>query len=103
MLVKVVGVTWYRPEEYKTMMAMFEDGADFPDTYEGWLSNATHGLKRLKSQGLPYEKAILGPQTFPDFCRQFNLKMNSDGRAAFAANYVRLLHENGVLHPSSKN
>ena len=24
----IVGVTWYRPEEYKTLMAMFEDGAE---------------------------------------------------------------------------
>ncbi len=98
-----IGVTWYRPEEYKTLMAMFEDGAEFPETYEGWLSNATHGLKQLERQGLKHEKAILGLQTFPDFCRKFNLKMNSVGRAAFAANKVRLLDAADVLHPSSKN
>ena len=99
----IVGVTWYRPEEYKTLMAMFEDGAEFPDSYEGWLSNATHGLKNLERQGYKYEKAILGPETFPAFCRQFNLKMNAEGRAAFAANHIRKLDERGVLHPSTRN
>ena len=47
----IVGVTWYRPEEYTTMMAMFEDGSGFPDSYEGWLSNANHGLKNLERLG----------------------------------------------------
>lgn len=99
----IIGVTWYRPEEYKTLMAMFEDGANFPETYEGWLSNAMQGLKRLESQGHKYEKAILGPETFPAFCRKFNVKMNSQGRAAFAANYIRVLDAAGALHPFTKN
>lgn len=89
----IVGVTWYRPEEYKTLMAMCEDGGEFPDSFEEWLSNANHGLKKLQRLGYKYEKAILGPETFPAFCRQFNFKMNSDGRAAFAANHVRILDE----------
>ena len=98
-----VGVTWYRPEEYNTLMAMFEDGADYPPTYEQWLVNANRGLEKLTQQGYKYEKAILGPETFPAFCRQFKMQMNRDGRTAFAANYIRQLEEAGVLHPSTKN
>ena len=84
MQVKVTGIAWYRREDYDRIKAMFQDGGNLPDTFDGWLSSAQGLYDKLTREGHVVEKALIDPDTFPDWCRANGVEMDGRGRMGYA-------------------
>jgi hypothetical protein len=48
MQVQIIGMSWYRPETFARLRAMFEDGNKLHRTYEEWLTDAAASAGRLR-------------------------------------------------------
>ena len=92
MSVDVIGVAWYRREDYERLKAMFKDGEKLPDTYEDWLSKAQITILTLAKDRLRVEKSYIDPETFPQWCVEKGLQMDADARTHFAAEFARAKH-----------
>ena|ERR1035438_6832510 len=88
MQASLVGVTWYRPQDYARLKAMFPDGARLPDTFEGWLKSALNVCDKLTSEGFVLVKAYIDPDTFPEWCRSHGTEMDAKARANFANDFA---------------
>jgi hypothetical protein len=50
-LLKDVGVTWFREEDYPVLLEIFEDADKMPRTWNEWLKRAEQMEERAKAQG----------------------------------------------------
>ncbi|HJR21475.1 MAG TPA: hypothetical protein VJ822_07635 [Dongiaceae bacterium] len=83
--VRVVGMVWYRREDYKAIKAIMVDSEELPDTYDKWRYQVEKTVKQLKRHGLMVERVYIDPQEFPDWCRAKGMQLNGAARSAFAS------------------
>lgn len=92
----IVGMSWYRPEDYKAIQRIMVDPHTLFDTYEEWLTSAEKGEQSMRLQGYVVVRAYIDPLTFPDWCRANGHKVDAKGRMAYAnfiaAQEARKLH-----------
>ena len=85
---KVVGMAWYKPEHYDEMMRLSDEGETTTPTYQQGLDVAQDVFNRLKREGHTVEKVYIEPDTFPSWCAERGLKIDSQARARFADEFV---------------
>lgn len=95
MNIEIVGMVWYRREEYDSAIAVMADRAKLSTSYHVWLNNAETGEKRLRREGKTVVRAYIDPKTFPDWCRTRGLNIDSHARNRFAAEVARKYVESG--------
>lgn len=80
----IVGMSWYRKEDYKAIQRIMVDPHTLFDTYEEWLASAEKGEKSMRLQGCIVVRAYIDPLTFPDWCASNGHKVDAKARMAFA-------------------
>jgi len=83
MPVSLVGIAWYRREDYDNLKATFKDSEDLPDTFDEWLEKAERVSGTLTGQGIAVVKAYIDPETFPAWCRDHGFEMDKVARMEF--------------------
>jgi hypothetical protein len=81
---RVIGIPWYRREDYGRIKALMLDGAVLNDTFDDWLKRAEALEQGLQAKGQRTSRAIIDPNTFADWCRQNGQRPDADGRVLFA-------------------
>ena len=77
-------MVWYKKEEWEILKEMFVDGDMLPVTYEDWLSRAEQMKNEVQAAGDAVIKVYIDPETFPEWCTQKGLEMNSEARSQLA-------------------
>jgi hypothetical protein len=88
----VIGVTWFRKEDYPMLLGLFEDAQKLPATWEEWETEARKVEERLKLEGFKVERAYLDPNAFSDWCRKEEVGMTGKARSRFTAETVAKRH-----------
>jgi len=78
-----------RKEDYAAFLAICEDAAGFPATWEQFARLTEEAERRYEADGTIIERAYIDPETFPDWCAAHGARVNSQGRMKFAACAVR--------------
>lgn len=86
----VVGMVWYKEDQYDRIRESCEDGSNLPKTFAEWLSKANEGVEYFKSQGKTIRKVTLDIDEFLAFCRERNCKVDSKARNAFVNNSLAI-------------
>lgn len=88
MRISVIGMVWYNEADYPAILRIMEDASNLPATFTEWKKAAEFGENRIRVQGdVAVVRAIINPKEFPAWCAARGLKVNAEGRTAFA-NYV---------------
>ena len=90
----MVGVTWYKREDYDALKRLYKDGDAISDTFDEWQREADRVMEELKGKGLVFEKVYLDPDTFPAWCADKGLEMDATARSQYATEAVRKAHRN---------
>lgn len=100
--VQVIGMSWYKEHEYLRIRDIFDDGYKLPSTYSKWLQQAQNNFNNLTAQGNTVIKIYINPDTFPNWCIQRGLSIDSSSRIEFA-NFKALeyINSNKVFHSCS--
>lgn len=85
MPVQIVGMVWYNAEDYDACLRIMEDRAKLHTSYHLWRMDAETGEKRLRREGKTVVRAIIDPKTFPDWCLERDLHIDSYARNQFAS------------------
>lgn len=94
-VIRVVGIAWYRPEDYDAIRRVMADGKQLPASFHVWRMNAETGEKQLRRQGHTVVRAYIDPETFPDWCRARGHDVDAQARMDFA-NIVAKEHAGGT-------
>ena len=80
----VIGVAWYRREEWELLRAMAADADSLEKTYEEWLAVAEKTLRKLRQQGLELHKVDVDVTELAAWCRAQGRPLDGGARAEFA-------------------
>jgi hypothetical protein len=87
----VVGLAWYRAEDWSTLKAMVADGDQFHhDSYASWLAQGEKVERRLRKQGHVVKRIYIEPGVFRAWCLLKGLPMDVNARTQYASERVRL-------------
>ena len=89
----VVGVAWYRREQWPRLLEISTDRSDLEDSYDNWLVYITETFERMKSEGLDPIKVDIDTEELLAWCRSRNLPVNGKARAGYVIEKVRKIHE----------
>ncbi|MCD5360309.1 hypothetical protein [Chromobacterium aquaticum] len=85
MKIQIVGMSWYRPETFAKLRAMFEDGDKLHNTYEEWFAAAEMGRKRMEAKNIKVICVDIDPDEFPKWCKENKMKLNAEARNKFSS------------------
>ena len=92
----VVGITWYRPEQYLAVRAICNDSDSMDPTYQVWQAGAEKAMRELQSQGATVERIDFDLDEFKMWCSANAKPPNASSRAAFTSRKLRDLHTKGA-------
>ena len=88
MKISVVGIAWYRQEDYERLLSLFVDSNKLASTYEEWLKQAERLTDQLRRTGQAFQKVYIDPDTFPAWCAARGLNIDAKARIRFANEFV---------------
>lgn len=80
----IIGMAWYRAEDYDAILRIMSDSHQFPDRFDVWLAKAEAFEKDGASHGYVVVRAVIDPKTFPNWCKSCNLNVDAEARTYFA-------------------
>ena len=80
---RVVGIAWYREDDYERIMTLMADGASFPKTHASWRHKALRMERELKRQGLKPVRVDVYPEAFQRWCARRGTAPDSEARNRF--------------------
>ena len=83
--IEVVGIAWYRPEDYSLLLALFEDRENLPQTFAAWLAKAETIEQEVRSTGVRVVRVTITPHEFTRWCASRELRFNAEARSRFAS------------------
>jgi hypothetical protein len=92
--IRAIGISWFREEDYPTLLRIFKDANKMPRTWKEWHEGAEKMEKQVKAQGQNTERVYIDPDTFPDWCRREGVGVNREGRHKFVATAMAAKYAN---------
>jgi hypothetical protein len=92
MHIAVVGVAWYKREDYELLLDLFVDRDVLHERYDDWLKSAERFVDDLRRSGQAHQKVYIDPATFPAWCAQRAMKIDANARKRFASEFVAHPH-----------
>ena len=80
----VIALAWYQREDYPRILQIMKDASTLPQTYDRWLEKETARERLAMHSDKTVVKALINPETFPDWCRINGVKADAKGRMRFA-------------------
>lgn len=86
--ISIIGMSWYYREDFENIKKIFIDGDNIGKNYDDWLRRAEKGYNHLVSSGHIVEKVYINSRTFPKWCEENHLELNSRARLKFGNEIV---------------
>ncbi len=80
----IQALVWYKEDHWDTLKEMFADGHMLPLSYQDWLTRAEAMKTEIETAGDAVIKVFIDPETFPEWCEQKGLPLNSEARSQLA-------------------
>ncbi len=87
----VLGIAWYRREEWSRLLEIAADRDELEDTYEEWLHNAETRLHEMAEAGINPTRVYINLDELQDWCIVQGRPLDGDARAVFTAEKLRQL------------
>jgi hypothetical protein len=87
----VVGVAWYRADQWQRLRSLAADAHVLHDTYTEWEASALERLADFHAGGVPIQPVLIDIDELAQWCREHNRPLDTQARSAFAAEKVQEL------------
>ena len=85
----IVGIAWYRPEQYGLLRALSTDTDSMEKTYEEWLAGVTRTMDELRRIGVAAQRVDVEIKELVAWCQQRGLALDGQARSQYAAEFLR--------------
>ena len=86
----VVGIAWYRPEDWVALKSILIDADKLQDSYQEWLKHAQEVQQQMQREGHVVNRVRIDPKTFPGWCTLRGLRPDAAARSEYASEIARL-------------
>ena len=95
----LMGVSWYRPEQWERLREIAEDKATFDTSYEASLVEWEKKIQDLEAQGMRPIKVEVDVAASLTWCTTQGLPVTPETRTKFMMNTLRDLVRKGIVKP----
>jgi len=81
----VVGIGWYREDQWNLLLEHAEDRGELEATYGEWLEVARKGLDNLTEAGVQFEKIPIDVEELIRWCQEKGCAVDGSSRSGFIA------------------
>lgn len=85
----VIGLAWYREEEWDRLKAVAADPNHLEDTWSDWRRVVSKGLEELVAEGHLFERVDVAVDELVAWCKGEGRPVDSKARAAYVAHKLR--------------
>ena len=85
----VVGIAWYRPEQWKLLREVSADVKNLEETHSEWMAEANKTLAILKQQGVAFVKVDVDVEELVKWCSEKGVKIDGAARSEFAVHKLQ--------------
>lgn len=89
----ILGIAWYKREEWPGLLEIAADRDELEDTYEEWLNNAEIRLHEMAEAGINPTKVYINLDELQNWCTAQGCPIDASARAFFTAEKLRQLHK----------
>ena len=79
----MIGVAWYRINQWQRLRAVSIDADNLEDTYEEWLREAEQKVAEFGALGLRVEKVDVDVEQLIAWCNERGLKLDGGARSMY--------------------
>ncbi len=79
----ILGVGWYKKEQWKLLRECSEDVENLENTYYEWVANANDTIKKISNSGHRIEKIEIDVHELIVWCKKENCTVNGESRSKF--------------------
>ena len=87
----ILGIAWYKREEWPHLLEISADRDELEDTYEEWLHNAETRLHEMAEAGINVMRVYINLDELQDWCIVQGRPLDGSARAVFTAEKLRQL------------
>jgi hypothetical protein len=95
----VMGVTWYRPEQWELLQEVVEDKEHFDMTYEESVVDSENKIKKLEAQGYRPVRVEVDVEEMLTWCSDHDLSVTPENRTKFMMTKLKELVNQGIVEP----
>ena len=85
----VMGVAWYRRDQWDRLLEISSDRAELEDTYDEWKAVAEENLRNLAKHGYKLCKVHIDVEELLIWCNSQNRAVDGDARTEFTVVKLR--------------
>jgi len=85
----VMGVAWYRPDQWDRLLEISSDRAELENTYDEWKAVAEENLVNLAQHGYKLRKVHIDVEELLVWCNSQNRSVDGDARTGFTVMKLR--------------
>jgi hypothetical protein len=85
---RIIGLPWYRREDYPAIRQMMADSHVLASAYEQWLAAAENNENVGLQAGLEIVRVLIKPEDFRVWCIARDLKPDSTARTKYAGEHI---------------
>jgi hypothetical protein len=89
----VMGVAWYRPEQWERLREISEDGDKLETTYKEWAKNAERALQEMQKVGMHPEKVEIDVEELLRWCNERDRPVDASARVQYTTEKLAQRHE----------
>lgn len=91
----VLGMCWYRADQYERLLEKSVDRDSMPGTHAEWLASATRGLMELRASGHRVDPVEVDVEAILRWCRLIGRPFDGAARAEYVADLLQARHTGG--------
>lgn len=85
----VMGVAWYRPDQWDLLLEISSDRAELESTYDEWKAVAEENLRNIAQHGYKLCKVEIDVEELLIWCNSQNRAVDGDARTEFTVIKLR--------------
>jgi len=85
----IIGIAWYRPEQWSLLRALSSDPEVLEPTYAEWLAVVSKTVEDLQQRGISVKKIDVDVQELGAWCQSHNLVMDGAARATYVTEKMK--------------
>jgi hypothetical protein len=85
----MMGIAWYRPDQWSLLRAIASDPHQLEPTYEEWVAMATKAMRDLAERGVHTVKVDVEVRKLAAWCEERHRPIDGASRATFVAEWLQ--------------
>lgn len=81
----ILGISWYKPEDWARIKEISEDREALDDTYDEWRQNANQTIQELQATGRVVKRVNINPEELLFWCNEREIPVNGESRSSYVS------------------